>query len=446
MRRRDWLKLCALMAAAPALPAAAAGRRVIVIGAGLAGLAAARALHDAGHSVTVLEARTRIGGRVHTSRAWKDAPMDLGASWIHESEGNPLSELARAAGARTVETRYQRSIGYDRDGKAFDAATLQRIQALEGEIARVVRAAQDADADSSLRETIERGLGLARLGSGDRDLVELLLNGAIEHEYAGGTRELSTWWWDDDEGFDGEDVLFPDGFDALARHLAKGLDVRTGVAVERIAWSEEGVEVRAGGRQPRADHVIVTLPLGVLKAGSVEFAPALPKAKRAAIAALGVGVLNKCALRFPRVFWPAGVDWIERIPQRPGEWTEWLSFAHATGAPVLLGFNAAEYGRAIEKLDDREIVAGALRALRGIWGKAVPEPVGVQITRWASDPHALGSYSFNALGSEPKMRDSLAASLAGRVHFAGEATHRQYFATTHGAYLSGLRAARAISD
>jgi monoamine oxidase len=190
--------------------------------------------------------------------------------------------------------------------------------------------------------------------------------------------------------------------------------------------------------------VVVSVPLGVLKAGAIEFAPRLPAAKRRAIEALGMGVLNKCFLRFPRTFWPTDVDWIERVPERRGEWTEWLSFARATGQPVLLGFNAADYGRRIESASDAEIVAGALRALRGIYGE-IPEPLGHQITRWASDPFALGSYSFNALGSEPKMRDDLAASIDGRVHFAGEATSRKHFATTHGAYLTGLRAAREIA-
>ena len=449
MRRRDWLKLCGLLALHPVASAQTApgsAGRVIVVGAGMSGLAAARELKRAGYAVVVLEARERVGGRIHTSRAWKDAPMDLGASWIHETDGNPITTLAREAGARTVETSYDSSIGYGRSGKPFTRAERERLEALQAQIEEVIEEAQEADTDQPLQAAVEAGLDWKELAPGDRALAELLLNSTIEHEYAGSTREMSTWWWDDDGGFDGGDVLFPDGFGALTDFLARGLDVRTGQVVERIEHAADGVRVHAGGQTLRADHAVVSVPLGVLKAGAIEFAPALPPAKRRALDGLAMGVLNKCFLRFPQAFWPTGVDWIERVPERRGEWTEWVSFLRAAGTPVLLGFNAADYGRRIETLGDREIVSAAMRALRGLYVADIPDPSAHQITRWASDPYALGSYSFNPVGCDPKMRDDLAASVGGRLHFAGEATTRKHFATTHGAYLSGLRAARAVID
>lgn len=449
MRRRTWLQLCTLLATqalARAHAAPGSAGRVIVVGAGISGLAAARELEGNGHAVTVLEARERIGGRIHTSRAWQDAPMDLGASWIHETDGNPLTALAREAGARTVATSYDSSIGYGRSGRPFSDAETRRMEALQEQIEAVIARAQDADTDRPLREAVEAGLGWKSLSSGDRELAELLLNSTIEHEYAGSLRQLSTWWWDDDAGFAGGDVLFPDGFGALTDYLARDLDIVTGRVVERVEWDEDGVGVHAGGQMLRADHAVISVPLGVLKAGAIEFSPSLPQPKRKAIEALAMGVLNKCFLRFPRAFWPTAVDWIERVSERPGEWTEWVSFARAAGKPVLLGFNAADYGRKIETLGDDEMVAGAMRVLRGLYGESIPAPVGHQITRWASDPYAFGSYSFNPVGSHPKMRDDLAASVGGRLHFAGEATARKHFATTHGAYLSGLRAARPVIE
>jgi monoamine oxidase len=87
-----------------------------------------------------------------------------------------------------------------------------------------------------------------------------------------------------------------------------------------------------------------------------------------------------------------------------------------------------------------------MQALRSMFGRAIPDPVDAQITRWASDPLAFGSYSFNALGATPDMRDDLARPVDGRIFFAGEATERDYFATVHGAYLSGLRAAEQINE
>lgn len=109
-----------------------------------------------------------------------------------------------------------------------------------------------------------------------------------------------------------------------------------------------------------------------------------------------------------------------------------------------MGFNAADFGREIEAWTDAAIVGSAMQTLRRIFGRHIPEPLDVQITRWAADPFAYGSYSFNALGSTPSMRDDLARSVGRRLFFAGEATERRYFGTVHGAYLSGLRAAQEV--
>ena len=157
-----------------------------------------------------------------------------------------------------------------------------------------------------------------------------------------------------------------------------------------------------------------------------------------------MGVLNKCYLRFPEVFWPEEYDWLEYIPEQHGQWVEWVSFARPTGKPILLGFNAADMGRAIEAWDDRTIVESAMATLKTIFGPKIPQPEAWQITRWQADPFACGSYSFNALGATPAMREQLAQSVADRLFFAGEATSREYFGTVHGAYLSGIKAAEAV--
>jgi monoamine oxidase len=111
---------------------------------------------------------------------------------------------------------------------------------------------------------------------------------------------------------------------------------------------------------------------------------------------------------------------------------------------VILGFNAADRGRQLEDLSDEKIVADAMQTLRTIYGAQVPEPEDFQITRWAQDPFALGSYSFNAVGSTPKMRKTLSKPLDGKMFFAGEATHPTCFGTAHGALLSGLHSAGRI--
>ncbi|MFN5658967.1 MAG: flavin monoamine oxidase family protein [Pseudanabaena sp.] len=188
------------------------------------------------------------------------------------------------------------------------------------------------------------------------------------------------------------------------------------------------------------------LPLGVLQAGKVRFIPELPQSKQTAIANLGMGVLNKCYLRFSDTFWSADVDWLGYISASHGEWTEWVSFNRVANKPILLGFNAADRGRTIESWSDRQIVASAMQTLRKIYGDSIPEPIDYQMTRWATDPYSLGSYSYNPVGAVPKMRQELAAPIREALFFAGEASNEDYFGTAHGAYLSGLRAANEIQN
>ncbi|WP_309710318.1 FAD-dependent oxidoreductase, partial [Armatimonas sp.] len=113
--------------------------------------------------------------------------------------------------------------------------------------------------------------------------------------------------------------------------------------------------------------------------------------------------------------------------------------------PVLLGFNAATQGKAMESWTDSQIVASAMATLQTIYGKGIPEPADYQITRWASDPFAYGSYSFQVVGSRPGLRKELARPLSNKLFFAGEATEQDHFSTAHGAYLSGLRAAKEMA-
>lgn len=454
MNRRDFLALFGVLLAgcmsvsiegaerenAPA----ASRKRIVVIGAGLAGLAAARELKWQGHEVIVVEARERIGGRVWTSSKWPDMPLDLGASWIHGVKGNPLTDLADAIKAKRLVTRYDRVIMYNTSGQEFTTAEDRRMDALQEQVFSALEAAQDQDADTSIRQVIEPLLRQFSDSSEAHRLINFILNSEIEQEYSGSIDQISAHWYDSGKEFSGDDALFAQGFRVISEFLAKGLRIERGQVVKEIQWQQSPVRVVTQKSEFVADHVVVTLPLGVLQAQRVRFSPDLPQAKQAAVAGLKMGVLNKCYLRFRESFWPADVDWLEYVSAKRGEWSEWVSFKRAANMPILLGFNAADQGREIETWSDQQIVASAMQTLRIMFGSDIPEPVDYQITRWASDPFSLGSYSFNALGSTPAMRKELAAPLNGKVFFAGEATQADYFGTAHGAYLSGLRAAKEV--
>ena len=452
MNRRDFLKLTTLAllsylntgcgtSSNKDTTTNSTGKKVIVIGAGIAGLSAARELQNNGYEVVMLEARERIGGRIWTSTKWDDMPLDLGASWIHGINDNPLTLLADEIGAQRVVTSYDLANVYNTTGELLTASEENYLEELTEMVINRITSEQDADNDTSVRSVAEK---INDSSPQSKRFINFILSGQFEHEYSGSTNDLSTYWFDDDKEFGGDDVLFVDGFMQITEFLARDIQIKLGQVVKEIQRFGTSVKVNSQNSEFSADHVIVTVPLGVLKSKKIIFSPELPQTKIDAINKLGMGVLNKCYLRFSESFWPTDIDWIEYIPEKHGEWTEWVSFKRVSNLPVLLGFNAADRGIEIEVFSDEQIVDSAMKTLRNIYGQAIPDPIDYQITRWASDPFSLGSYSYNKLGSNPNMRHELQKNLDNLVFFAGEATNPDYFGTVHGAYLSGLRVAGEV--
>ena len=358
-------------AAAAVDEVAAEGARVVVVGAGMAGLGAARALHDLGYHVTVVEGRDRRGGRTFTDDSL-GLPLDLGASWIHGVDGNPLSALADELGvARGPATDWDNEIEHAPDGAELtDALYAAADEALDAVLAYAAEQSEQREEDAPLRDVLEEALADLDLDHDVEVVTRHYLNTSIEHEYAGSLERLSTWWWDEGEGYPGDDELLLGGYVGLVDGLADGLDVRTGTAVQRIASGDDGVVVDSDDTSFEADHVVVTLPLGVLKAGTVAFEPPLPDDKATAIERLGMGLLDKVYLRFPEVFWDAEADAIGwASPDADGRWAEWLNVAKVTGEPVLLGFNAAAYAEQLEVRADEDVVADAMAVLRTIYDR-----------------------------------------------------------------------------
>jgi monoamine oxidase len=160
---------------------------------------------------------------------------------------------------------------------------------------------------------------------------------------------------------------------------------------------------------------------------------------------LGVGVLDKVALRFAFPFWPEETHFLGWMSEDAGAWPHFLNLKRYGPDPILVGFAAGDFARGMEARSDEDVESEVLAALRGMFGSAVSAPSGMIVTRWGEDRWAQGAYSHIPVGAEASDRDVLAEPLfGGRVRFAGEATHRDHAATVHGAYLSGLREARAL--
>jgi monoamine oxidase len=340
------------------------GSRVLVVGAGAAGLAAGQALLDDGYDVLVVEARDRTGGRVWTGDL-DGTPVDLGASWIHGTDGNPLSEIVDEAGIETVVTDYDSITVYGPDGFELDEATLTEAEAqVEAALAAAAELAEEVDEDQSLGSALDDELG--ELDGDEALLAASVITAQVEHEYAADADELSLFWWDEGEGYGGDDVVFPQGYTQVLDGLAPDVEVQLEQPVTTISWGEGGAVVATEDDEYEADAVIVTLPLGVLQEGGPEFQPPLPDDKQAAIGRLGMGVLDKVYLQFATDFWD-DTTLVGFINSEPRQFVEWLNLEPVTGEPILVGFNAGSVARSLEEESDEQTTERALDALRTIY-------------------------------------------------------------------------------
>ncbi|MEU6412923.1 FAD-dependent oxidoreductase [Microbispora sp. NPDC046933] len=422
----------------------------IVVGAGIAGVATARLLHGAGRRVVVLEARDRVGGRMWTDRT-AGFSVDRGASWIHGLVGNPLTELVAAVGMRTVESTVgsfqaggRPMANYDEQYGLLDEQAASRwVADVEAADRRLQAAVAASERGANYAQATERALSALEWDPERKARVREFYRHRIEEQCGAFIDDVAAHGLDEDT-IDGDEVLFPDGYDALPRALAEGLDIRLGHAVKAVSWSASGVRVETETESFEAANAVVTVPLGVLKAGAITFTPELPEPVSSSVDRIGMGVFNKVFLQFPERFWPDGVYAIRQLGAASVPWHSWYDVSALSGRPMLLTFAGGRWGRRIETMSDEEIVTSVLASLRRIYGDAVPEPVGHWITRWGSDEFARGSYSYIAAGASHADHDAMATPVGGVLHLAGEATWSVDPATVHGALLSGHRAAERV--
>ncbi|MGI0089654.1 MAG: flavin monoamine oxidase family protein [Nitrosopumilaceae archaeon] len=452
---------------------------VIVIGAGISGLAAADYLDDSGYDVVVLEARDRIGGRLFTDRSWNDIALDIEASWIHGIDKNPITHLAEKYGAETIPFDNEESIVlYDNDGTlvyAYDenhydeegnlicneSVDYQRYCNISKRYEKFVKFYQDEreniitsnGKDVSLQVAIDKFVQSENLSGQELEDFLFTVVWYIEGEYGADASDLSLLSFEE-MGYkmEGREVIFPDGYDQISDGLAEELGVDKILlehVVNKIDYNEQIVSVSTSKGTFEAKYVISTLPLGVLKNGDVEFSPALPTSKLEAIENLEMGILNKVYFIFPEVFWDDEYDWVVRIPEEKGHWVYFANLHHVTDQPILLAFNSGKYGLEIEDKPDEEIVAEGTSILRKIYekdDKIVPEPLYTKVTKWGSSEFTRGAYSYTGVGSTNDEFYELSKPVMNKVFFAGEATEVKYPATVHGAYFSGIREANRIQS
>lgn len=360
------------------IPAEPSKSNVIVIGAGLAGLAAARQLMRFGFKVTILEGRKRAGGRVYTKKMEGgnrvSAAAELGGSVLTGTLGNPLGIVARQLGYMLHKVRDKCPL-YSLDGKPVDPDMDMKVETafnrLLDKASRLRQLMGDVSVDVSLGAALETFRQV--YGDAVNDEEMNLFNwhlANLEYANAGLLSNLSLAFWDQDDPYDmgGDHCFLPGGNGRLVQALAENMPILYEKTVHTVRYSSDGVQVIAGSQVFEGDMALCTVPLGVLKKGSIKFIPELPQRKLDGIKRLGFGLLNKVAMLFPHVFWETDLDTFGHLsdePSRRGEFFLFYSYATVAGGPLLIALVAGEAAHKFESMSPTDAVTRVLQILKG---------------------------------------------------------------------------------
>eukprot|EP00347_Sterkiella_histriomuscorum_P014422 403360925 len=505
---------------------------VIIIGAGISGLSAANYLKNKNYhkSLKILESRDRVGGRIYTVPQENDQKVDLGASWIHgigpgtypqtdkwRNKLNPIYELSKKFGIKTSKC-------YDdieeSDEKYFWHRTsqqeIQDIQSQDGQ--KVICEIQGGEMpletqqiaekmrqyyrkmqyrtkeNKCLKELFDKSGDQLDLGQfrGDKQMQKFFLSYIWEKEFAADSDQISAYYMEDQEDFDGSDNIFPQGFSQIPETLAQGLDIDFKQKVLSIDYQDsQKIKIVTQFTDDQVltnqtyfcQKLIVTVTLTILQKQLIDFTPQLPDRKRQAINNLGIGIMDKLILQFDHLFWEKdkNIDWLNfcsdsEFDSQSGYWSCILNHYKyiqneegQKGKFILILFNVGREALSYSTQTDEFIIESALQALNYMYfpkktiisntdeiiaNSKTQDSQNFKLTRqniidysrsnWSQDDHAQISYTFMKVGSKPQACKEIAKGIDKRIWFAGKHTYYEFLGTTHGAYISGEIAAKNV--
>ncbi|CAB9523788.1 Peroxisomal N(1)-acetyl-spermine/spermidine oxidase [Seminavis robusta] len=467
---------------------------VIIIGAGVAGLSAAKRLKENNIPVLILEGRNRLGGRIHTvamntqennsnqeeGSTQKKAFVDMGAAWMDGGpQFNSLCRFAQDHGLTLVHTPYQENpaeIG--RQHRAWDANhhkwlnwfQVNWLMFRNGMILRALEQQENKAQYQNMYQRVQQIYqqpGLLNLGKDHYD--QMLAETFTVHNEAAFLTEIHplnddvAYFHVKDEYYKGTEYMIQGGYQKLIELLQEGIGEEEILLNHTVTSttdhkSSDGVTVTTTQSTTNTNnngitkttfqgsHVIVTVPLGVLKTNNLLlFEPPLPPSKQGAIQRIGFGVLEKIAMTFPTTFWrtvPHRRQDVYHIGvEHPVDFPNFVDVTESAGAPTLVTTTVAKAQLVHD--NPQEAVERVQSLLASMFGKLYQEPLDIQTTQWKTDPFSLGAYMH--FGREMKPGDiELLAEPHGRIRFAGEATSTEYPSYVEGAALSGQREADRI--
>jgi monoamine oxidase len=434
MTRRRFLSASAALAATPVLGGRVLGARlsretdIVVIGAGAAGIAAARRIMAANRKVIVVEAASQIGGRCQTDSSTFDVPFDRGARWMHNPETNPMIRLARGAGLEITTAPSGQKIRIGRrnaragETEEFLAALVRANRAID-EASRKLDVSCAAVLPKDLGDwagTAEFVLGANFAGKDLKDVSVIDKARAQDRNTAIACRQ---------------------GLGTLIAKLGEQLPVSLSTPANRISWDRRDVTVETPAGKIAARAAIITVSSNVLAAGNIKFAPDIPKRTLDAAAKLSLGSYDRIALQLPGN--PLGLARDDVIIEQSNSTRTALLFANMGSSSLCSIDVAGSFGRDLSAQGEAAMVAFAVEWLTKLFGsEAVKGIKKSSATRWNAAPFALGAMSVAAPGTQPSRK--ILTEPIGCMYLAGEATHETLWGTIDGAWESGERAAEAV--
>ncbi len=431
--RRDLLAGSAALALSPlAMRAVAAplprDAEIAVIGAGAAGIAAARRIASAGRKVVVIEAAPHIGGRCVTDATSFDTPFDRGARWLYNAENSPVAKLARGVGMEMYPApRGQRIRIGRRNARAGESedflATLVRANRAMGD---AVRGKADMPAAAGLPKdlgvwagTTDFLLGATATGKDLKDLSALDLVTMAQRDGPSACRQ---------------------GLGALVAKLGEGFPLILSTPVTRIVWSGRDAQIETPAGTLAAKAVIMTASTNALLSGKIKFAPDLPKRQQDAAAKLSLGSYDHIALELPGN--PLGLSRDDIVIEQSSDRSTGLLLANLGGSSLCQVDVAGSFGSELSARGEAAMVAFAIEWLTKLFGSDIKNIVKrTTATRWNDMPHIYGAMSAPSPGGQPARK--ILMEPMGSVFFAGDAVHETQWGTVGGAWESGERAADA---
>ncbi|MCA9835458.1 MAG: FAD-dependent oxidoreductase [Trueperaceae bacterium] len=411
----------------------------LVLGAGMAGLSAAKTLKDAGEDVIVLEAKDRIGGRTFTNRTFADHPVEFGAEFIH-GDKVALWSIVNELGLKTL--HWQKTLDSLVHMEEGNWLSMSEARSRHPEF-DITRSWLLPDVDPLPNEDWQSYL--SRIGFDEKQLR--YVRRSFANACGEGMRFLSAsavirgLRSTLEQNGDG-DYRILSGYDAIVNHLAQGLEIYLNDPILSVDWSGSGVSVQSlDGEKYEADSAIIALPLGVLLADGIKFQPGLPRHKQNALRGLRMGPVIKLVYKLTMPLAAKEVMAIYASSNPPMWWSP--SFGHNTNENVWTAFVSGDWAMDLLVKGEEGALESALSSLKKELGLPELEASESHLQNWPDDPYTRGGYSF-VLPGHHGAREKLAEPTP-PLFWAGEACAQEHqAATVHGALETGLRAAHEV--